>query len=560
MKKALLQISPSGNSVLMLPDDKYFEEKFIILQLECPFVYKNYFNLMKKNIFVLFAFVCHLPAFFAQQQPFCGTTIEDQTALLPRLEANKNAALSVGITERNAVQYVPIHFHLVGDNNSDGKLSINKVLDQLCVLNQQYQNQDIQFYLSPHSTTAYGLFNTTINNNNVFLNQTNATLMTQRRHSRALNVYAVEEPVSGNTQLPGTITQAYYTGNRDWIVMRKSEFSNSLRNGVLAHEIGHFFSLPHTFFGYETNPFNTADAGWPKAPVLSPGGAATERANGTNCTTAGDRICDTPPDFGFTANNCNEYAGGAQDPLGTVVNPSEKNFMGYFNGCNYEFTPQQQNIIRADLNAGNRNYLDNTFNPAATQFTTPATLLTAPASSSTVPFYDQVQLEWNTVSGATHYLLEIDVTPQYASTQLQSYLLTTNSKSITTLQPGRTYYWRVRPFNQYYTCAAARQRSLKTPQTSSAPELHFLQSAVMAPNPVPSGLPAMLTIRSTVPFEAKVDIMDASGRTVQQSGPYAFNSGETTIELSTERIPAGLYFLRMYNAEGSMVKKWAVIK
>jgi hypothetical protein len=186
--------------------------------------------------------------------------------------------------------------------------------------------------------------------------------------------------------------------------------------------------------------------------------------------------------------------------------------------------------------------------------------LTAPASAATVPFYDQVSLEWNTVAGATYYLLEIDVTAQFASTQAQLFLLTTNTYLATDLLPGRTYYWRVRPFNQYYTCATARQRSFKTPLTSAAPELHFLQSATLAPNPTRSGQPALLTVRNTAPFEAQIDLTDAAGRTVQQQGPVNFNSGETTLEIPTENLANGLYFVRIYNAEGSTVRRLAVVQ
>jgi hypothetical protein len=248
---------------------------------------------MRLFLGILTAFCSAFSALSAQEHFRCGTSYEDQLTLLPRLETNKNMVEAGMVADRNAVQYVPIHIHLVGDNAGEGKLRVSKVLDQICALNAQYAPLEIRFYLSPHPSVGNTLFNPNINNDNVYAIQTNSTLMNQRRHPRAVNVFAVDEPVSGNTPQPGTITQAYYSPARDWVVMRNSEFTSAIRNGVLAHEIGHFFSLPHTFFGYETNPFNSTDATWPKAPVLSPGGQATERQNGTNCTTAGDRFCDT---------------------------------------------------------------------------------------------------------------------------------------------------------------------------------------------------------------------------------------------------------------------------
>jgi hypothetical protein len=263
-----------------------------------------------------------------------------------------------------------------------------------------------------------------------------------------------------------------------------------------------------------------------------------------------------PPDYGFSSPNCNEYAGGAQDPLGTLVNPNERNFMGYFNGCNYEFSPQQQSTIKADLNASDRNYLDNTFAPAAESFVTPSTLLVAPASNAETPFYDAVSLEWNTVPGATHYLLEVDLTTLFSSNFSQFFVLTTNTFQLGSLQPGRTYYWRVRPFNQYYTCAQARQRSFRTPQTSSAKDLSLVQSAVIRPNPGVSGAPAQLTVRQS---EAEVQITDAAGRLVRSLGMVAFSGGETTLDLPADEVKSGLYFVKIQHTSGIAIRKWIVL-
>jgi hypothetical protein len=497
---------------------------------------------------------------FGQNIPVCGTTHTDQQQLLEQLEENKNRAARFGISERNSVRYVPVHFHRVGDNAGEGRISINKILDQMCSLNRQYDTLEVQFYLSPHPTAGYGLFNASISHDNVYSIQTNGTLMNQRRHPRAVNVFAVDEPVSGNTPQPGTITQAYYSTNPDWIVMRKSEFTNSLSNGVLAHELGHFFSLPHTFLGYESNPFGPTDPGWPRAPVISPGGNATERMNGTNCNTAGDRICDTPPDYGFSQSNCNPYAGGARDPLGTLVNPSEQNFMGYFESCQYEFTPTQRNIIRSDLDATRRNYLDNTFAPAAIQFITPSNFLKAPASGAVTDFYDEVLVQWNRIPEATYYLLELDVTQLYSTPQAQTWVLNGNitSQLFTNLQPGRTYYWRVRPFNEVYTCALARQRSFKTPQTSAAPEATDLNAVLLAPNPTPAGQAALLHLHSKTQTMATVTVTDVLGRVLWTTAhPLRADNSEA---LPLPILPAAhsCYLVHIRTASQQLTKKWIV--
>jgi hypothetical protein len=88
---------------------------------------------------------------------------------------------------------------------------------------------------------------------------------------------------------------------------------------TISHEVGHCLGLSHTF----TNS----------------GGA--EYINGTNCSTRGDRVCDTPADpysssqSCFTASNCN-YTGTCQDPSGaTNYSPPYQNIMSYWGseGC-----------------------------------------------------------------------------------------------------------------------------------------------------------------------------------------------------------------------------------
>ncbi|MEZ4948184.1 MAG: hypothetical protein R2784_02135 [Saprospiraceae bacterium] len=53
--------------------------------------------------------------------------------------------------------------------------------------------------------------------------------------------------------------------------------------------------------------------------MVSPNGSPTELQDGSNCTTAGDKICDTPPDYNFGLINGNSCYGGAKDPNGVTA-------------------------------------------------------------------------------------------------------------------------------------------------------------------------------------------------------------------------------------------------
>lgn len=527
------------------------------------------FFLMKKNLFSCLLLAAAFCAHAQVNNPahICGNGSKEQIDhLLPRVEANLAAIENGQHVSDRAIVYVPIHYHLVAGTDGNGRAKEVTVLDNLCRLNQAYADQDIRFYLSTHGTPAYGLFNKTINSDNVYLNQTSTFVMNSRRHKNAINVFVVKEPASGGGNPPGVIVNGYYSPSNDWIVLRSTEVNGKANNPTAPHEVGHFFSLPHTFLGWEEDPFESSDPTWPVAPVLSPAGTPTERVNGTNCTQAADRICDTPPDYNFglpdTDNNCKyEGSGGqfAKDPLGVVVDPMEENMMGYFNGCNpFVFTAQQKAIIAADINASDRNYLDNTFVPAATSIETPTDLLIAPANNGQAVF-NNVILEWKPVTGATYYLVEVDITSLFGSVQLQTFVVSGTTQTITNLLNNKKYYWRVRPFNEYVTCAAARTGIFNT-ATTSTENIEGLTAMQVSPNPVAEGESARLTVSTETGFEASVRVFNAEGRPVYTQEGLVFPQGNTTVELPLTGLPNGMYFVALQNGQGQTMRKLTVVR
>lgn len=140
-----------------------------------------------------------------------------------------------------------------------------------------------------------------------------------------INVYYV-----GQTLNDDVAGYAYFPGGWDIIVLTKGSGF-----GTLAHEMGHFFGLYHTF---ET------DNGF-------------EFSDGSNCETTGDLVCDTPADNNgpFLEDEC-KYNSTNTDPNGDFYTPYLSNIMSYYGACTCKFTPGQYNRM-AWMYLNERNYL-----------------------------------------------------------------------------------------------------------------------------------------------------------------------------------------------------------
>lgn len=96
----------------------------------------------------------------------------------------------------------------------------------------------------------------------------------------------------------------------------------SLTGKTFPHETGHFFGLHHTF---ETS-------------------FGLELVDGSNCTTAGDLICDTPADPGGSNSADCQLSPYTQDANGDWYVPMIGNIMSYYDAaCSCGFTTQQYN-------------------------------------------------------------------------------------------------------------------------------------------------------------------------------------------------------------------------
>lgn len=135
------------------------------------------------------------------------------------------------------------------------------------------------------------------------------------------NIY--ESPKMINVYVVGSIIPAPEAGfasmGQDYMVLSHGCISDGK---CWSHEMGHFFSLEHTFAA-----------------------AGPELVNGSNCATAGDQICDTPADINPAPVSAGcQWTGTNTDANGDYYTPIIGNIMSYHpSACKTGFTVGQFN-------------------------------------------------------------------------------------------------------------------------------------------------------------------------------------------------------------------------
>jgi gliding motility-associated-like protein len=209
------------------------------------------------------------------------------------------------------VKCIPVRFHIVRSDDGFTQADDASILQALTVMNNQYFDVGFSFFLieppiylddSDYLALTAGV--------------TEADIRAQfDSPQNALNFYVIDE------LNPGVAGYAYYPSPSvvSNAVFLKAEYVASPVGAVVAHELGHYFGLPHTFQGTENGNGD-------------PGAENVARTGGdANCETAGDSFCDTNADPGDNnlTTNC-IYTGSEMDITGVVYDPPISNPMSYF--------------------------------------------------------------------------------------------------------------------------------------------------------------------------------------------------------------------------------------
>ncbi|MGD9691949.1 MAG: M43 family zinc metalloprotease [Phycisphaerales bacterium] len=235
--------------------------------------------------------------------------------------------LLAGGREADSFIYVPLTFHVVRRSNGTGGLTQERLDQAIIDANIAYAPAGIAFCRP--GPVDY------IDSDNFYLNINTQLEIDQLRTTNVvpntINIYFTEELFIGSSSLCGI--SAFTFSSVQGIVMRNSCTALPTNASTFPHEIGHYFDLYHT---HET-------------------ALGRECVNGSNCTTAGDLVCDTPADPTLTTSNVNTSCVYTGTSFGTCSGdgryaPDPTNFMSYSRKeCRDFFSPGQLTRARATI-------------------------------------------------------------------------------------------------------------------------------------------------------------------------------------------------------------------
>lgn len=260
--------------------------------------------------FVAFHLISH--DLLAQQR--CGTTETTIKSFDEKLLDQYKRKL---LEKSMDIDSIAITFHIINE-----AISAQTIEKEISFLNKYFSRANIVFFTCGSARQIDGTDSYNFNQGDE-LNARNHAINT-------INVYYVPSVIDFDGE--DLCGYAYFPGieNSERYVVVSSESLCLIGGSTLAHELGHFYGLPHTH--------STA--------------LGEELADGSNCMTAGDGLCDTPadPNLGIPGainiSSC-QYTGSKRDAAGNTYMPSVSNIMSYAHPrCMNKFSLDQLALVR----------------------------------------------------------------------------------------------------------------------------------------------------------------------------------------------------------------------
>lgn len=299
---------------------------FLRVKFSSKLVMKNLY-LLKNTLLTLVYFSLFLSS-YAQEEPQCGTVVSPESQayfeqLLPQIQEFEEEFSDLALNRSStAISSVPIKVHIIRTDAGTGGLALNDFNDAMAIMNNYYANAYIEFFLCEGINY--------INDSDLYDFETDEQEAMINTHSvnNVINIYFANT-VTSSSSGSGLCGYAYFPGGPEVIMMDNGCATNG---STLSHEMGHFFALSHTHGNIN-------------------GTLTTELVDGSNCSTDGDFICDTPADPQLGGSNVSfscVYTGSATDANGQFFIPDVNNIMSYSRkACRTQFSAGQYARIYA---------------------------------------------------------------------------------------------------------------------------------------------------------------------------------------------------------------------
>ncbi|BDD06720.1 zinc-dependent metalloprotease [Aureibacter tunicatorum] len=223
-------------------------------------------------------------------------------------------------TAANQITSVPVQFHFIHPNDPSHAevASIEEANMLLAWMNHDFEPADLTFFFKE----APIYVNHTASWDN-FTSAKEEAMAAESEADDALNIYFVKE-IQGDVAGYARAPLPNKSSNR--IVM---EHRYAGDQGVVSHEVGHYFSLPHTFQNTEGGPNGNLSEN------------VARSGSEFNADAAGDFISDTHADPGVDENRAQT------DRYGRTYTPPTDNLMSYYSSSDIMiFTPGQYEQVK----------------------------------------------------------------------------------------------------------------------------------------------------------------------------------------------------------------------
>ena len=277
---------------------------------------------------LLLTFACLLAFVFKSfAQDLCGTPAITNIENVRKLSSPQKRSA-------NSNYLLRLYFHVVRKSNGTGGVSTSIVNSAYNRLNSDFNSHGIFF--------VWDEVIDTINNNTYYLNNrpdTCTSIFYKKNHANGIDIYLFRESSTSAILWAG---KANGVGmNSEILIAGNDNGTPACMTSIISHEMGHVLNLWHTHHGTDLEG-NSTDPDYDA-------NQCAELVNGSNSSTCGDYVEDTPADpniDGKVNSNC-VYIGTGTDANNHAYNPDVDLIMSYSRiPCRTRFSTKQGERMR----------------------------------------------------------------------------------------------------------------------------------------------------------------------------------------------------------------------